>query len=117
GAFRNNNISNLTIPSHVKDIGRGSFGNNEIESLTIENGIESIGDFAFSNNEITEATIPESVSYLGSDIFYTNQIQTIEVNDGNQNYKSINNNGLYTADGERLISGTTSGEVADGTKT
>jgi hypothetical protein len=52
-AFSNNNLTSLTLPSSLTDIGPSAFANNKIASLVIPSSIKSLGTSAFANNELT----------------------------------------------------------------
>ncbi len=46
--FRENSFTQITIPSHVEEIGLHAFSYNPCKKLTIQNGVKKIGRFAFS---------------------------------------------------------------------
>jgi len=77
GAFADNNITVLTIPSSVKYIGNHAFANNNISVLNIADGVETIGYRAFKWNKLTTVNLPNSLVTLFDGSFGHNQIQTI----------------------------------------
>lgn len=46
--FRENSFTQITIPSHVKEIGWHAFSYNPTTNLTIQDGVKKIGRYAFS---------------------------------------------------------------------
>ena len=73
-------------------------------SFTIPNGVTTIGENAFAWCEnLTSITIPDSVTTIGESAFFCSfSLTSIEVDENNQNYKSIDCN-LYSKDGTILI--------------
>ena len=68
-ALQNCNISAITIPSSVLEIGPLSFEGNPLTSITIPSMVYRIGTRAFYYTRLEEITIPDSVSYLGPSAF------------------------------------------------
>ena len=69
-AFRENNLTSVTIPNSVTSIGDLAFYNNNLTSVTIPNSVTSIEFSAFSSNSLTSVTIPSSVTSIGNYAFY-----------------------------------------------
>ena len=120
-AFKNNDLTSLTIGNGVKTIGLGIFQNNRqlrtvtitgkgpVESnafkavfsasgslrieLIIEDGITAIGDEAFAYNQLTKLTIPSSVTAIGERAFTFNALTKLTIPPS------------VTAIGERAFSG------------
>lgn len=65
-AFYRNNISELKLPSSLKEISVAAFGNNNsLKEISLNEGIEIIGKEAFSNTDLAgEIVIPKSVIHL-----------------------------------------------------
>ena len=65
-------ITELTIPNNVLDIGRGTFANCVgITSVTIPNSVTTIGASAFKScTGLTDITIPNSVTDIEDQAFY-----------------------------------------------
>ena len=76
-AFANNRLTEIIIPNNVTSIEREVFQNNNLTSLTIPKGVVSIGRGAFEYNMLTEITIPKSVTSIGSNAFAHNDITKI----------------------------------------
>src|SRR5690625_5100037 len=119
-AFNTNKLSTdqfNDLPESVIYIGTSAFLGNEMKGhIKIKNGVTHIGNNAFAGNDgITKVTIPETVEKIGFNLVST-ALEEVEVIGNNKHYKDINNEGLYTADGKKLLIGTTSGEIAEGTE-
>ena len=76
-AFSNNQITSVTIPNSVRDIHENSFINNPLTSVIIPNSAESIGAGAFSNNQLTSVTIPDGVTDIGANTFRDNRLTSV----------------------------------------
>lgn len=101
GAFADNQITNVVIPSEVKYIGDSAFIKNNISLLTIPEGVETVGYRAFKWNNLTSVTLPNSLvtiydgcfggnkltevffgsnlSYIGGGAFYLNNLSVINL--------------------------------------
>ena len=79
GAFADNKLTTLTIPSSVKYIGNHAFANNKLTSITIPNHITKIGAEAFYGNLIKHVVIPDSVTSLGKGAFTSGSLKTLEL--------------------------------------
>ena len=93
------------IISGVKEIKRNEHEDrSDITSVVIEEGVAVIGENAFSMCEsLKTVKIPASVVEIGHNAFnMCENLENIEVDENNQNYKSINGS-LYTKDGKVLI--------------
>ncbi len=91
----------LSIPAEVNnngnrysvtDIGESAFSYcSGLTSVTIPNSVTGIGEGAFANCDgLTSVTIPNSVTEIGAAVFTAcSSMQEITVEDGNDNYTSI----------------------------
>ena len=122
-------LTSITIPDSATSIGNNAFyntayyndesnwedgalyiGNHLIEAqntisgaYTVKEGTKSIADSAFEHCNFSSIRIPDSVTSIGSSAFsYCYSLNSIDVEDGNANYKSIDGN-LYSKDGKELI--------------
>ena len=79
----NTNITNLTIPSTVKTIGKDAFREAHIKNINfvdtekLPSQLETIGDYAFIYNDFTDVVIPSSVKTIGKYGLYTYNIKTV----------------------------------------
>lgn len=70
-AFEARNVSSVTIPSSVTNIGKEAFSSCTcLMDITIPDSVTSIGDSAFYNcTGLTSIIIPSSVTYIGQWVF------------------------------------------------
>jgi hypothetical protein len=64
-AFRENQLTGVTIPDSVTSIGAGAFAENQLTGVTIPNSVTTIGTGAFWGNQLTNITIPANVNVAG----------------------------------------------------
>lgn len=109
GAFNNNKIKELKLPSSLVQVGYASFHSNLIEkldlglvqfishaafesnrlkTLVIPSTVTRIGGQSFSQNQLTSVTIPESVTQIDSFAFWMNDIKSLTIP------KSVTNIGI-----------------------
>ena len=82
-----------------------SYGCRGIVSVTMPEGVTSIGDKAFYGcSGLTSITIPNSVTSIGSGAFGSCYLESIEVNEGNNNYY-IDGNCLVEKKTKKLVFG------------
>ena len=81
GAFKDKQLTSVTIPDSVTSIGRGAFSANRLTSVTIPNSVTSIGDSAFAYNQLTSVTIGNSVTSIGIGAFTYNQLTNVTIPD------------------------------------
>lgn len=85
GAFANNALENVQIPSSVRTIGNNAFHQNKLTLVNFESAsnLLEIGDDAFSSldsesgNKIVSFTIPASVTKIGKSAFFGNKLTTV----------------------------------------
>ncbi len=70
GAFAHTDIKSVKIPKSLEKCGRGAFSNVDLEIVEFEEGITTICEGLFSCSNITTITIPESVTSIQKDAFY-----------------------------------------------
>lgn len=104
-SFFNSNLTSISLPNSVTDIGDSAFSSNNLTSLTIPNSVTSIGEHAFESNQLetltfeansslvtiqadtfnnafnknltTSVTIPDSVTSIELNAFYQNGINDV----------------------------------------
>ena len=72
GAFRGTNLTSVTIPDSVTEIGSYAFYDcDNLTSVTIGSGVTEIGGYAFYGcTSLASVTIPDSVTEIGKYAFY-----------------------------------------------
>lgn len=81
GAFYENELTSVKIPSSVEVIDELAFSKNLIEKVEFEEGIKKVSKSAFANNYIKELTLPNSMEEIGISAFYNNKISSLTLND------------------------------------
>ena len=79
GAFANNSLTSITMPSSIISIGAGAFENNSLTSVTIPSSVTTIGQYAFNNNSLISVTIPSSVTTIGQYTFNDNSLTSVPI--------------------------------------
>lgn len=91
----------ISLPASLTSIGASAFKNVQISSLTLHEGITSIGNYAFSNcfsmkNCAKTVTVPATVTSLGTYAFSDNTcLQKVEFAGTEQVPANVNNIGNY----------------------
>jgi len=78
---------NLVIPSTgywgeplvITSIGIGAFRDKQLTGVTIPNSVTSIGDYAFWKNRLTNVTVPNNLTTIGNFAFHDNPIISITI--------------------------------------
>lgn len=84
-AFEGNQLTSVSLPTHLAGISAHAFQNNQINSLVISNGGwhgSPIHEWAFAMNQITTLSIPDNFTFIWEYAFYENQINTITLHEG-----------------------------------
>lgn len=69
-AFAGSNLTDITIPNTVTDIGAGAFQYSALTSMIIPNGITKIRGFAFYHcTSLKSVTLPNSITQIQRDAF------------------------------------------------
>jgi len=71
-AFKDHQLTRVTIPITVTSIGDSAFYGNQLTSVIIGSSVTTIGDLAFHSDELTSITIGSSVTHIGFATFGSN---------------------------------------------
>jgi hypothetical protein len=82
GAFENNALTSLTLPSSLTTIESFAFKDNQLTSLTIPDGVTTVGQSAFEANVLTNLNLPSSLTTIGSFAFMHNELASLTLPDG-----------------------------------
>ena len=82
--YINTTEKNIIIPDNfdgvaVETIGKDAFKQNQLTEVSIPNSVKSIGEFAFHFNKLTEVSIPNSVNSIGAAAFHTNELTKVSI--------------------------------------
>ena len=99
-----NSLKSIVLPDVVTDIGKCAFRDcNSLTTIALSRSLKSIGAYAFSGcKALDHITIPASVTSIGEFAFGGTELESIDVDEQNPAYLSIDGN-LYTKDGKTLI--------------
>ena len=78
-AFKDNKLTNVSIPNSVKSIGASAFYDNQLTEVSIPNSVNSIGYWVFADNQLTQVSIPNSVNSIGYYAFYGNKLTEVSI--------------------------------------
>lgn len=79
-AFRDWNVTEVTLPSSLKEIGYYAFKGNFFKTVTLPEGLEYIGEYAFNGcNELESIVIPASVTHMDSYSVGGNRLASVTV--------------------------------------
>ena len=88
----NLDAKSVILPENVKTIGRTAFYETALEEITLNEGLETIEPLAFLGTDIKTLNIPKSVKSIGVGfISGCNNIESITVDENNENYYCSNN--------------------------
>ena len=78
-AFRNNQLSEVTLSKNILSIGDFAFAENQLTSISLPNTTTTIGAYAFWDNDLTEITIPNKVTAIGNNAFKENNLTKVNL--------------------------------------
>jgi len=79
GAFRDNGLTSLVLPSTIIAVGDNAFRTNYLASIYLPASIEGIGDNAFRDNQLTHLTLYYEIEDFGDDTFRQNLLTEIVI--------------------------------------
>ena len=99
-AFSFTSLSKIELPSSLQKIGDYAFYScSKITSLELPTSIKYIGISAFDGCSLTSIFVPKSVVSLGHSAFACDNLTTIDVEEGNRYYYSVeNSNAIFRSD-------------------
>ena len=112
-------LSNITLSENNTTIPIMSFrGCQNLSEITIPESVQEIGSFAFANSSLTKLHIPRSVNWIGMGIFEeTNQLESITVSPDNQwFYSPEGSNAIIETATDKLVAGSSSTIIPEGVK-
>ena len=63
-------LTNITLPSSLKEIGEYTFSNTRITTIIIPEGVTKIGNCCFNNClQLTNITLPSTLKVIGYEAF------------------------------------------------
>jgi hypothetical protein len=68
-AFKDNQLTSLTVGNGVTTIKKEAFANNQLASVSMPDSVTSVGERALSNNPLTSVVIPNSIGSLHKNVF------------------------------------------------
>ena len=72
-AFRDNKLTEVTLPKYVTEIGASAFANNQLSTVTLPPNLQTVGQDAFSGNQIEKVKIPATITTFGKEVFSNNK--------------------------------------------
>ena len=78
-AFRNMNITSVSIPDSVTIIEDSAFENNCLTGVIIPSGVTCIACRAFSDNQLASVNIPDGVTTIEKEAFLNNQLESVRI--------------------------------------
>lgn len=95
-------VKEVSLPSTLTKIGDGAFYYTAFPSIDLPKNLKYIGKKALCSYNLTEVYIPASVEYIGAGALWYYQLDSFTLAPENTAYK-VENNMLFTADGETLV--------------
>ena len=77
GAFSGNLLTSVTFSDNIIRIGQGAFSDNQLVCVSIPPNLTKLENMTFQNNKLTSLTIPDSVTSIDQFVFSGNQLTEI----------------------------------------
>lgn len=75
GAFRNKNLTSVTLPKNLEFTEFGSFSNNNFSKIVFPDTMKSIGSYSFNNNKnLREVVFNEGLKEIGNHAFINDKV-------------------------------------------
>lgn len=71
------NLTSISLPSTLKEIGKSAFSRCRVDSLTLPEGIKKIEEHAFNNGYQKNINLPSSLTEIGRCAFFKNSLSHI----------------------------------------
>ena len=100
-AFEGTGIISFNYPQNIKYIPNSAFANTSLKEFSVPESVTEINDYAFGNcKKLTKISIPKSVTYIGSDVFkYCRNLTIYGYKDSTaESYAKANNIKFVSAD-------------------
>ena len=79
-SMTSSDITDVILPSSLKEIGKNAFVGSGLKELVIPEGVTTIGARAFRNSQIVHITIPQSVVSIGDGAFsYCKSLESVHI--------------------------------------
>ena len=95
-------VTDVSLPSTLTKIGDGAFYYTAFSSIDLPENLKYIGKEALCSYNLKSVYIPASVEYIGARAFFYDELDSFTVDPENTAYK-VENNMLFTVDGETLV--------------
>lgn len=79
GAFNNKELTSVTLPKYLKDIGNGTFYNNNLKTVVLPTTTKTIGESAFANNKISTVQWNTKLVEIQSGAFTNNKLTDLDL--------------------------------------
>ncbi len=80
-AFRNNKLTEISLPNSLKQIDNNAFRENQLKEVIIPGSVTNVGQDAFRDNRITKIIIGNNVE-IGNFAFQNNPVEEIIIGEG-----------------------------------
>jgi hypothetical protein len=81
-AFRNKQLTDITIPDAVTYIGGDAFSENLLTEITLPAKLTKLGGSAFANNQISDIVFPPGITEIQTKAFANNNFTSINIPKG-----------------------------------
>ena len=80
-AFSGSSLKEVVLPSTLKKIGSEAFRNTQLTSITLPEGLTEIGSYAFSDSSLKEVVLPSTLTKIGYNAFLDTKITELYIPD------------------------------------